>query len=67
MSRSFTYRLEGDIKRYMNGQPDKEEAAISREDFGHLWVESYQIWLNLLIYSVLWISRILLESYLNPT
>ena len=27
MSRSFTYRLEGDIKRYMNGQPDKEEAA----------------------------------------
>ena len=27
MSRSFTYRLEGDIKRYMNGQPDKEETA----------------------------------------
>ena len=27
MSRSFTYRLEGDIKRYMNGQLDKEEAA----------------------------------------
>jgi len=27
MSRSFTYRLEGDIKRYMNGQPDKEKAA----------------------------------------
>ena len=27
MSRSFTYRIEGDIKRYMNGQPDKEEAA----------------------------------------
>lgn len=27
MSRSFTYRLEGDIKRYMNSQPDKEEAA----------------------------------------
>ena len=27
MSRSFTYRLEGDTKRYMNGQPDKEKAA----------------------------------------
>ena len=27
MSRSFTYRLEDDIKRYMNGQPDKEKAA----------------------------------------
>jgi len=27
MSCSFTYRLEGDIIRYMNGQPDKEEAA----------------------------------------
>ena len=27
MSRSFTYRLEGDIKRYMNSQPDKDEAA----------------------------------------
>ena len=27
MSRSFTYRLEGDIKRYMNGHSDKEEAA----------------------------------------
>ena len=26
-SRSFTYRQEGDIKRYMNGQSDKEEAA----------------------------------------
>ena len=25
--RNFTYRQEGDIKRYMNGQPDKEEAA----------------------------------------
>ena len=25
--RSFTYRQEGDIKRYMNGQSDKEEAA----------------------------------------
>ena len=23
--RNFTYRQEGDIKRYMNGQPDKEE------------------------------------------
>ena len=29
MSRSFTYRLEGDIKRYMNGHSDKEEAADS--------------------------------------
>ena len=29
MSRSFTYRLEGDIKRYMNGQLDKEEAVDS--------------------------------------
>ena len=27
MSCSFTYRLEGDIKRYMNGHSDKEEAA----------------------------------------
>ena len=27
MSRSFTYRLEDDIKRYMNGQLDKVEAA----------------------------------------
>ena len=26
-SRSFTFRQEGDIKRYMNGQPDKEVAA----------------------------------------
>jgi len=26
-SRSFTYRQEGDVKRYMNGQSDKEEAA----------------------------------------
>ena len=26
-SRRFTYRQEGDIKRYMNGQPDKEKAA----------------------------------------
>ena len=26
-ARSFTYRQEGDIKRYMNGQPDKEKAA----------------------------------------
>ena len=26
-SRSFTFRQEGDIKRYMNGQSDKEEAA----------------------------------------
>ena len=26
-ARSFTYRQEGDIKRYMNGQSDKEEAA----------------------------------------
>ena len=25
--RSFSYRQEGDIKRYMNGQPDKEKAA----------------------------------------
>ena len=25
--RNFTYRQEGDIKRYMSGQPDKEEAA----------------------------------------
>ena len=25
--RSFTFRQEGDIKRYMNGQPDKEKAA----------------------------------------
>ena len=25
--RNFTYRQEGDIKRYMNGQPDKEESA----------------------------------------
>ena len=25
--RNFTYRQEGDIKRYMNSQPDKEEAA----------------------------------------
>ena len=25
--RSFTYRQEGDVKRYMNSQPDKEEAA----------------------------------------
>lgn len=25
--RSFTYRQEGDIKRYMNSQPDKDEAA----------------------------------------
>ena len=25
--RSFTYRQECDIKRYMNSQPDKEEAA----------------------------------------
>ena len=25
--RNFTYRQEGGIKRYMNGQPDKEEAA----------------------------------------
>ena len=25
--RSFSYRQEGDIKRYMNGQSDKEEAA----------------------------------------
>ena len=25
--RNFTYRQEGDIKRYMNGQSDKEEAA----------------------------------------
>ena len=25
--RSFTFRQEGDIKRYMNGQPDKDEAA----------------------------------------
>ena len=24
---SFTYRQKGDIKRYMNSQPDKEEAA----------------------------------------
>ncbi len=27
MSRSLTYRLEDDIKRYMNGHSDKEEAA----------------------------------------
>ena len=27
MSRSFTYRLDDDIKRYMNGHSDKEEAA----------------------------------------
>ena len=27
MSCSFTYRLEGDIKRYMNGHSDKEKAA----------------------------------------
>ena len=26
-ARSFTYRQEGDIKRYLNGQSDKEEAA----------------------------------------
>lgn len=26
-SRRFTYRQEGDIKRYMNGQPDKEKVA----------------------------------------
>jgi len=26
-SRSFTFRQEGDIKRYMNGQSDKEKAA----------------------------------------
>ena len=25
--RSFTYRQEGDVRRYMNSQPDKEEAA----------------------------------------
>ena len=25
--RSFTFRQEGDIKRYMNGQPDKEKVA----------------------------------------
>jgi len=25
--RSFSYRQEGDIKRYMNGHSDKEEAA----------------------------------------
>ena len=25
--RSFSYRQEGDIKRYISGQPDKEEAA----------------------------------------
>ena len=25
--RSFTYRQECDVKRYMNSQPDKEEAA----------------------------------------
>ena len=25
--RSFTFRQVGDIKRYMNGQPDKEKAA----------------------------------------
>ena len=26
-TRSFTYRQEGDVKRYMNSQPDKEKAA----------------------------------------
>ena len=26
-TRSFTYRQEGDVRRYMNSQPDKEEAA----------------------------------------
>ena len=26
-TRSFTYRQEGDVKRYMNSQPDKDEAA----------------------------------------
>ena len=25
--RSFSYRLEGDVRRYMNSQPDKEKAA----------------------------------------
>ena len=25
--RSFSYRQEGDIKRYMSGQPDKRKAA----------------------------------------
>ena len=25
--RSFTYRQEGDVRRYMNSQPDKEKAA----------------------------------------
>ena len=25
--RSFSYRQEGDIKRYVNGQPNKDEAA----------------------------------------
>ena len=25
--RSFSYRQEGDVKRYMNSQPDKEQAA----------------------------------------
>ena len=25
--RSFSYRQEGDVKRYINSQPDKEEAA----------------------------------------
>ena len=25
--RSFSYRQEGDIRRYMNGQPDKDKAA----------------------------------------
>ena len=29
MSRSFTYRQEGDIKRYMNGQFNKEETAAT--------------------------------------
>ena len=25
--RSFSYRQEGDVRRYMNGQPDKDKAA----------------------------------------
>ena len=27
--RSFSYRQDGDVRRYMNGQPDKEEAAAN--------------------------------------